>query len=58
MYCELKNRDVDISVVKEGKVGNKVIQFKDCSGNYKELGWGTVRLQCEMATHEGCLLKK
>lgn len=59
MYCKLKDKEVYVFVLKDGIVGSKKIQIKDCTGNYnKDISGKRVRIQCDMARHDECLLNK
>lgn len=58
MYCKLKNKEVSVIVPKKGKNDPNKIEFKYCSGNYRDICGERVRIQCDMAEHEECLLNK
>lgn len=56
MYCELKNKEVELKNGLEIKTGNQVIKvFKICSGDYIELEGKKVHIQCDMDYDERCL---
>lgn len=59
MYCELKNKEVELKRGPEIKISNRVTKvFKICSGDYIELAGKKVHIQCDMDQDERCLQNK
>jgi len=57
VYCELKDKEVEITKVLEAKGGNNKITFYGCSGDYFELAGQKIKRLCDMRHDSKCLLR-
>jgi len=56
MYCELKNKEVELKDTLGIKKGNQIVKiFKICSGSYIDIAGKKVHKQCDMLRDEKCL---